>query len=153
MPNIAQVLKEEIRRLAKKELKEAVAGIQQESKELKRQIRELRRQIEALERKSRSAIRHAEAQRKEEIKAAVEDVDRARISSASVRKLRDRLGLTQAQFAQLLGVTGQAVYQWERKDGKLQLRSKTKKALLAARKLGVREVRKLLEAGATLPIA
>jgi DNA-binding transcriptional regulator YiaG len=35
-------------------------------------------------------------------------------TSQGIRSLRKRLHVTQAQFAQLSGVTSQAVYQWER---------------------------------------
>jgi DNA-binding XRE family transcriptional regulator len=58
-----------------------------------------------------------------------------------VRSLRGRLGLSQSDLAVLLGVTGQSVYQWERKGGSLKLREKTKTALQRARQMGKREAR------------
>ena len=70
---------------------------------------------------------------------------RIRVSGKSIRKMRHKLGLTQGEFAQLLGVSGQSVYQWERKDGPLKLRSATRKAVAEARTWGVREARRRLE--------
>ncbi|MCC6145378.1 MAG: helix-turn-helix domain-containing protein [Candidatus Hydrogenedentes bacterium] len=147
MANLELILKEEIRRLARKEVKAAVGEIQKENRDLKKAVRGLKQQVDALERKSRKVIRHVDAQREVEMKATPEQAERARISADSVRKLRQKLGLTQADFALLLGVSGQSVYQWERKDGKLQLRNATKKAIIEARKMGVREARRAIERG------
>jgi len=44
-------------------------------------------------------------------------------------------------LAKLLGVTGQTVYLWEQKDGRLQLRSNAKAALFALRGIGRREAK------------
>jgi DNA-binding transcriptional regulator YiaG len=47
----------------------------------------------------------------------------------SVTRLRKRLGLTQTQFAKLLGVSLPSVYNWENALGKLDLRDRSRKAL------------------------
>jgi uncharacterized Zn finger protein len=47
----------------------------------------------------------------------------------SVTRLRKRLGLTQTQFARLLGVSLPSVYNWENAFGKLDLRDRSQKAL------------------------
>jgi uncharacterized Zn finger protein len=47
----------------------------------------------------------------------------------SVTRLRKRLGLTQTQFAKLLGVSLSSVYNWENALGKLDLRDWSRKAL------------------------
>jgi DNA-binding transcriptional regulator YiaG len=147
MANLELILKEEIRRLARKEVKSFVAELQKENRELRRTVRGLRQQVDALERKSKKVIRHVNAQREEEIKATPEQAERARVSAESIRKLRQKLGLTQADFAKLVGVSGQSVYQWERKSGKLRLRNATKQAIIEARKMGVREARRFLDKG------
>ena len=54
----------------------------------------------------------------------------------------------QADFGKLLGTTPGAVYLWEKKIGALNLRDKTKAAILSVRGLGAREAReKLAELG------
>ena len=55
------------------------------------------------------------------------------------------MGLTQADFAKLVGATTHAVYLWEKKEGPLNLRDKTKKALLSIRGMGAREAKAKLE--------
>ena len=78
-----------------------------------------------------------------------EEGKRARLTSKSIRSLRSKLGLSQASFAKLVGVTTHAVYLWENKEGALSLRDKTKAALLSVRGLGAREAKqKLAESGA-----
>ena len=47
-----------------------------------------------------------------------------------------------------MGVSPNAVYQWEHKSGMLRLRSKTRAAVMAVRELGAREAKaKLAEMG------
>jgi len=58
-----------------------------------------------------------------------------------VKQFRAKLDLSQAELAKLLGVSGQAVYLWERRDGRLQLRGKAKASLFALRTLGKREAK------------
>jgi hypothetical protein len=58
------------------------------------------------------------------------------------------LRLSQADFGKLLGATPHAVYLWEKKIGALNLRDKTKAAILSIRGLGAKEAKeKLAELG------
>ena len=63
-----------------------------------------------------------------------------------MRSLRRKIGLSQDAFAKLVGVSSNAVYQWESKPGMLRLRDNTRAALLAVRKLGAREAKARLAA-------
>jgi DNA-binding XRE family transcriptional regulator len=66
-----------------------------------------------------------------------------------VRTLRKRLGLTQAEFAKLAGVSGQTVVNWEATEGKIALRRKdTPAKLKEIRSLNKRAVRKIFEKAA-----
>ena len=51
MPDVKQVLQEEIRRLAKKEVKQAVAPLAALASELKRRVAQLERQLAGTEKK------------------------------------------------------------------------------------------------------
>ena len=53
------------------------------------------------------------------------------------------MGITQKELATLAGVTVGAIFQWEK--GMFDPRDEKKEILVALRKLGRREVRKLLE--------
>ena len=60
-------------------------------------------------------------------------------------RLRRRLGLTQVEFGRLMGVSGQAVLNWERKGSRVRMRSANLAALAGIHKIGKREARRRLE--------
>jgi uncharacterized Zn finger protein/DNA-binding XRE family transcriptional regulator len=65
-------------------------------------------------------------------------------SATSIARLRIRLGLTQAQFARLLGVSLPSVNNWENAVGKLKLRGKSTAALNRVALLGPAEAMQAL---------
>jgi DNA-binding transcriptional regulator YiaG len=69
---------------------------------------------------------------------------KVRVTSSGVRKLRERLQLSQESLAKLLGVSGQAVYVMERRARRLKLRPATLSRLLTVREMGKRDVKKRL---------
>jgi DNA-binding transcriptional regulator YiaG len=125
MPNIAGVLKEEIRRLAKKEIKaqvgstrQAVARYRSDIAKLKRQLGQQEREITLL--KKRSQQQTGQPQTEEE------PLDSVRFSARSVKAQRKRLGLSAADYGKLVGVSGLTIYNWE------QQKARPRKAQLAA---------------------
>jgi DNA-binding transcriptional regulator YiaG len=77
-----------------------------------------------------------------------EEGRKARLTSRGIHSLRRKLRLSQLDFGKLLGTTPGAVYLWEKKEGALRLRDKTRQALLSIRRLSAGEAReKLDEAG------
>ena len=83
--------------------------------------------------------------------AAADELDKARITGGMIKRIRKRLGISQADLAKLLGVSGQSVYQWEKKTGRLTLRGNTKSAIVDVRKLGKRDAKRRLEEPAAAP--
>jgi DNA-binding transcriptional regulator YiaG len=70
------------------------------------------------------------------------------ISGKGIRSLRKKLGLSQADFARLVGVSHISVYQWEKKAKTLTLRGATKAKVFAVRGIGAREAKaRLAEMG------
>jgi transcriptional regulator with XRE-family HTH domain len=65
------------------------------------------------------------------------------MSPELIKKLRARLGITQAELAVLIGVTGPAVAQWE--GGTSEPRGANRAIIVGFRKLGRRDVQVLLE--------
>lgn len=145
MPNIAVVLKDEIRRLARKEIRSATKKLQEDNVALKRAITDMKQRLSELERKNKRLSKAAVAKGVIPEVAVKGGQDRTRVSAKAIRTLRERLGLTQAELAQLLGVSSQSVYQWESKEGILQLRSAPKAAILQVRTMGKKEARARLE--------
>ncbi len=145
MPNFVSAFKEEVRRLARKEVKDGTGKAHKFQAEMRRTLASLKRRVAKLETENRRLARATAGLKEQEAVASEDKADRLRISSTTIRTLRDRLRLTQADFAKLVGVSAQSIYQWERKGGRLRLRSNTKKALYAIRGLGAREARRRLE--------
>lgn len=141
MPDIAKVLKEEIQRLARKEVKAATDKLREDNVALKRAAAEQKRRIAGLEKEVQRLSAVATSRAKEAVEANGDDVMQPKMTGKMVRSLRGRLGLSQADFAQLLQVSPQTVYQWERKDGRLTFRGNSGIALLEVKALKAAEAR------------
>ena len=141
MPNVAQVLKEEISRLARKEAKTSIGPIIRQIQELKRTLRGQRNQIAALQRElgrgslpvSTGSIAFAPVGNGR--------VTGVRISPASIRRHRTRLSLSQREMGLLLDVSTLTICKWE--AGNAIPRGKNRSAIAAFRKLGKKEVNQL----------
>lgn len=145
MPSFAALLKDEMRRIAKREVRAMIAVLRKDNARLKRTAAEHKRRLAELEKSVGRLASETAPIRAEAARATQEELQKARITPRVIRNLRKRLGLSQAQFAKLVGVSGQSVYYWEHKEGRLTLREETKAAIMQARKLGVREARRRLE--------
>jgi DNA-binding transcriptional regulator YiaG len=142
MSNIAQVLKSEIVRLSRKEVKSAVHPLRSSTFLLRKIVADLKKRIGALESENKRLSAIAQ---KEQARVSPDIAEKVRISSRGVRILRTKLGLSQDSFAKLLGVSSQAVYSMEHKQGRLRLRQGTLSSLISLRGIGKREAKRKLE--------
>ena len=146
MPDVARVLREEVQRLAKKQVKSGLTPIRRDNVRLKKQVADLRRELTALTRTSRELLARVTAVvTTKETAVATERAATLRPTSKSLVRLRRRLGLTQVEFGRLLGVSGQAVLNWERQGSRVRMRSANLAALAGIQKIGKREARRRLE--------
>ncbi len=145
MPNIGKILRDEIQRLAKKQSKQTAAQLKGDTVALKRAVASLKRQLAQLRRDVRRLLAVETKRAKLAPAVAPEQAEKLRFSTKGIRSLRRKLKLSQAAFAKLVGVSSLAVYQWERKGGRLQLRQETRNKLAGIRGLGRREALKRLE--------
>ena len=142
MSNLATALKDEICRLARKEIKSQVDSTKQAVTQHRRDIAALKRQ--AQEQKKKIAFLEAqERKRVAEPTSSKGDVEKVRFSSRSVKALRDRLGLSAKDYGLLVGVSGITIYNWE--QSKSRPRQAQLAALAAVRGIGKREVLARLE--------
>jgi DNA-binding transcriptional regulator YiaG len=147
MSNVAKVLKAEISRISRKEAKSATGPIAKSNIRLKKIVADLKKRIAALEKENKRLLAGAKKEKPVSAPGPSEETKKARITSTTIRSLRSRLGLSQADFGKLAGVTTGAVYLWESKEGPLNLRDKTKAALLSIRGLGAKEAKDRLAEG------
>ena len=153
MPKLAEVLRGEIIRISRREARIATSGIREAKIKLTKTVADLKRKIAKLERESRYLVAAEKKRLAEKPQVTAEASKKARLTSKGVRRLRMKLGLSQAKFAKLLGASTQTVHMWETKEGPLRLRGNTLAAVLSARELGAREAkRRVTEMGTNKPV-
>ena len=143
MSNVMKELKAEISRLSRKEAKGVVAPVKKASATYRGLIAGLRKQVVALQNEL-AGLKRAMPKAEKVIQAKTEPEGRFWITGKGVKALRKRLGLTQAVFGKLVGVTPNAVVLWERKKGKVGLRKATAGRLQGIKGMGKREVAEIL---------
>lgn len=147
MPNIMSALKSEISRLARKEAKAVVAPVQKASANYRGLIAGLRKQIDALQSEV-AALKRTAPKAEKGLAATQEPQGRFWITGKGVRALRKRLGLTQAQFGKLAGVSVPTVVNWEGSKGKASIRLKAAIARLQAiRGMGKKQAAEIVGEG------
>jgi DNA-binding transcriptional regulator YiaG len=143
MSNIGTVLKSEISRVSRKEVRGETQALKKSISQYRTQIAELKRRMQALE-------QHVKRLGKDAAKVAPAQVETAesrqiRFSAKSLASQRRRLGLSAAALARLLGVSALSVYKWE--SGNTRPRARQIEAIAGLRKLGRREVAQRLGEG------
>jgi DNA-binding transcriptional regulator YiaG len=133
MPNIANVLKNEIARVARKAVRAETEGLKGTVSRQRAEIVALKRRTQELEQQLR---RVGKGQAKAAAAAPEDDAEagRHRFSAKGLASQRRRLGLSAEDFGLLLGVSGQSIYKWER--GEAHPRASHLPAIAAARGLG-----------------
>jgi DNA-binding transcriptional regulator YiaG len=148
MSNIATLLKSEIVRLARKEVKAEVAQLRKASAAHRSEIAALKRRLAQLEglanRAGRRAAREPEAAASSDAASDADGSVKGRFSAKSMRSQRRRLGLSAAEMGLLVGSSAQSVYNWE--EGKTRPQARHLQAIFGLRSLGRRQARTRLEA-------
>jgi DNA-binding XRE family transcriptional regulator len=142
MANIGALLKQEISRLCRREIRKETTAVKKASTSYRRDIAALKRKVALLERQSTSLVKRAVAAGDG---GPLSLPNRpARFVAKGLRSLRTRLGLSASQLAQLIGVSEQSVYNWETK--KSTPRKEQLAAIIGMRDIGKREAHQRLEA-------
>ena len=140
MRNVAEALRAEITRLAKKESKEQVATLKAASARYRHEIADLKRATKLLEKR----VAHLELQEgRRARKAPSPDLaEGRRFSARGLKSHRAKLGLSAQEYGTLVGVSGQMIYKYER--GETRPRKGQIAKLVGVRGLGKREARQRL---------
>jgi DNA-binding XRE family transcriptional regulator len=143
MTNVASLLKQEIARVARKELRAALDPLHKINAQQRKGIAALKRKVGQLEKAVRRAPKGAalRAGRGEVLVAEAEP--RLRFRPAGLAAHRQRLELSAAEYGRLVGVSGQSIYKWE--QGRARPRAAQLQSLAAVRGLGKRESASRLE--------
>ncbi len=139
MPNIGQVLRDEITRISRRESRKQSSALQRSSAAHRRDIASLKREIATLRRE----LKKSSTSKSAAVKALASDSGKLRFRADGFRTMRRRLGLSAAQLGKLLGVSEQSVYNWETKTA--TPRASHLPTIARLRTMGKREVQQLLE--------
>jgi DNA-binding transcriptional regulator YiaG len=141
MPNIAVVLKEEIVRLARKEVRQQTSVLKRASAQYRKDIAAMKHRMSELQHKvtplQKQVLRSVSSQ------PAEGDGEHVRFTAKGLRSQRQRLGLSAANYGKLIGVTGQTIYSWEQETSRPRKQQVARIASL--RRLGKRDAYARLE--------
>ncbi|EHR72069.1 hypothetical protein BurJ1DRAFT_3260 [Burkholderiales bacterium JOSHI_001] len=134
MPNIASILKAEISRVARKEVRAEVQALKKSTSTYRSEISALKRRIQELEQNLR---RLGKTKPTPKTEAASETDQNLRFSAKGLASTRKRLGLSAQECGLLVGASGQSIYKWEL--GKARPRASNLPGLVALRTMGKKE--------------
>ena len=143
MPNIASLLKEEISRVARKEVRAETQGLKKAVAQYRSEIAALKRQGKELEQQLRQ-VRKAAGRGGAAPAMSDEPEKKLRFRAKGFAEQRRRLGLSAAACGLLVGASGQSVYKWE--QGKARPRASHLQAIAALRTMGKKEANARLAA-------
>lgn len=140
MQNLVHALRDEIKRLAKKETKSQTTALRAASARYRREIAELKRVTKDLDKR----LAYLEKQERKRAKKppSPELAKGTRFFPRGLKSHRARLGLSAEDYGLLVGVSGQTIYNYERGETKPRRAQVAK--LVAVRDLGKREARRRL---------
>jgi Helix-turn-helix domain len=138
---IEAAIKEAVLRGARRQVRSVTGPVRREVRRLRQLVAQLRRDVAALRDVATQWQRVARATPWQP-PVSDSELRSARLSPRLVRKLRARLGLSQSGLARLVGVSAASVVQWE--QGRSSPAGQNRKNLVGLRKLGRREVKRML---------
>ena len=141
MGKVESSIKSEITRLARREVRGVFLPLRREVRAMRLRLSSLSKNFALVDRVAKEKLREDES-KKFQLQASAEEVKISRLTPARIRNLRKKLGLSQRELATLAGVTIGAIGLWEK--GKFRPAMNKKAILVGLRKLGKRDVRKLL---------
>lgn len=141
MSNFVNQLKLEIGRIARKEVRSETETLKKGSSQHRAEIAALKRRVAALEAALKKAIPKLE-KRTSKMEQSKEPVA-LRFRHTGFANMREKLGLTAAEMATLLGASAQSVYNWE--SGKSKPQAAQLAAISEIRKMGKKLVMAKLE--------
>jgi DNA-binding transcriptional regulator YiaG len=144
MSQLMIVMKGEMRRIARKEIKLAISGLMKDKVVLKKAVAALKKQAKQ-DRKTIAALTEAATRQAKQVAISGVQDKKARITARGVKALRRKLKLSQADFGKLVGVSGITIMKMENHQGPLNIREKTRQAYQPIMSIGVKEAKLRLE--------
>ncbi len=140
--NLNTVLGEAIAKGAWGVTRKPMAALRRDVADLKRQMAELKRLVRVAQKDAGGRAVAPNAPQAEAGKPP-----HIRPTGTMVLKLRNKLGLTQVELAQLIGVSSLTISKWESIEGRIMMRNRTMAAFAGVRGMGKQAAQKMLAGG------
>ena len=141
MPSIGALLKQEITRLSRREIRGEVQATRKASAQFRKHFAALRRQVATLERQVALIQRRVLAT--PSVVKSNSALRNVRFVAKGLKSQRIRLGLSAADYGSLVGVSAQSIYNWE--QGHASPRPPQLKTIAALRSIGKRDAQERLK--------
>lgn len=141
MPNIASILKAEISRVARKQVRSETSTLKKAISAYRSEIAALKRRAQALERMVKQVGRTRRGLTTPSVDSGPEKAPR--FSAKGLASHRRRLALSAHEVGLLVGASGQSVYLWE--SGKARPRASHLAAIAALRSLGKKQAAQIVD--------
>jgi DNA-binding transcriptional regulator YiaG len=141
MANLASTLRDEISRLARKEIRQQVDPLKKTNAQLRRTVASLKSELGDLQRTMR--FLQTREKRRLEAPPQPDETKAVRFSPNWLKADRKRLGLSAEDYGRLVGVSSATIYSWE--SGKSKPSAQRLAAWAEVRGIGKREARQRLE--------
>ena len=140
MAKLESIIKSEITRLAKHEVRTVFRPLRKEVWGLRLKLSNLIKNFTVLDRLAKEISKTKSTEPK--LEASQEEVKASRLTPERIAGLRRKLGISQREMGVLTGASLGAVASWEK--GKFKPQGEKKAALVALRKIRKRDVKKML---------
>jgi len=149
MAKIESIIKSEIVRLAKHEVRTVFRPLRKEVWGVKLKLSNLIKNFTVLDRFAKEVTKGKSTEPK--LEASPEEVKASRLTPQRIAGLRKKLGISQRELGILTGSSLGAVASWEK--GKFKPQGEKKAALVALKKIRKRDVKKMLKERAEMAVA
>jgi len=124
MSTFAQTIKDEIRRISRREVARALSNFRRDHIALKKRLAEQKRRISAIEKDNKElSKKQAAFGQDQRVEAHSEpEAEHVAVYARGIKSLRRRLGLSQIDLATLVGMSRISIAHWEKKSGKITIR-------------------------------
>jgi DNA-binding transcriptional regulator YiaG len=132
MSTLAQTIKEEIRRISRREIGLALSNFRRDHIALKKRLAEQKSRISAIEKDNKElSKKQAAFVQDHRVEAGSElEAEHVAVYARGIKSLRRRLGLSQIDLATLVGMNRISISHWEKKSGKITItKPEVRKAL------------------------
>jgi len=119
MSTLAQTIKDEIRRISRREIGLALSKFRRDHIVLKKRIAEQKSRISAIEKNNKELSKKQAAFGRDS--HSEQEAEHVAVYARGIKSLRRRLGLSQIDLATLVGMNRISISHWEKKSGKLTI--------------------------------